>query len=74
MAFTAITLQNGPDGNCHECLLIKASKENHKNVLKEELGQAGITEDVLKLESLLNDYDFDEARSAARRISKVLIK
>ncbi|MCP4344101.1 MAG: DUF3365 domain-containing protein [Desulfobacterales bacterium] len=40
--------------------------------LKEELGPAGITDDVLKLESLLNDYDFDEARSAARRISKVL--
>ncbi|MCP4098028.1 MAG: hypothetical protein GY748_17495 [Planctomycetaceae bacterium] len=40
--------------------------------LKEELGPAGITDDVLKLESLLNDYDFDEARSSAHRISKML--
>ncbi|MCP4349500.1 MAG: response regulator, partial [Desulfobacterales bacterium] len=40
--------------------------------LKEELGPSGVTEDILKLESLLNDYDFDEARCAARQISNTL--
>ncbi|MCP4098027.1 MAG: ABC transporter substrate-binding protein [Planctomycetaceae bacterium] len=40
--------------------------------LKEELGPSMITEDILKLDTLLNDYDFDEALSVTHRISKML--
>ncbi len=40
--------------------------------LKEEFGSFMMTEDILKLDTLLNNYDFDEARSVTHQISKML--